>query len=216
MSFDIFTFGNLDIDEKRCTVCPFIHPSALKALNAPITYFNNILGTFPWVLGKIENVIEKTPNKNFILAWMSLCEKNRKGSKRVKRVTLCMIKIKLKCFWMKKAYHNQVKSFFKRLPGVGTEPRFSRFHLFSYFSPLYRWATAAPQGQKLFYKVAVTDRLAGRHPERQHPPTYLHIHIWAGKNFLWINFLPFHSLQTFIFSLLLLLGAYFMVNKLLG
>jgi hypothetical protein len=39
-------------------------------------------------------------------------------------------------------YH--YKSFFKRLPGVGSEPGSSRIHLFSHFSPLYRWATAAP------------------------------------------------------------------------
>jgi hypothetical protein len=28
--------------------------------------------------------------------------------------------------------------FLKRLPGVGSKPGFSRFHLFSHFSPLYR------------------------------------------------------------------------------
>jgi hypothetical protein len=40
---------------------------------------------------------------------------------------------------------------------VGSEPGSSRFHLFSHFSPLYRWATAAPQvscyfgiGEKVF------------------------------------------------------------------
>jgi hypothetical protein len=38
-----------------------------------------------------------------------------------------------------------LKLFLKRLPGVGSEPGSSRFHLFSHFSPLYRWATAAPR-----------------------------------------------------------------------
>jgi hypothetical protein len=35
--------------------------------------------------------------------------------------------------------------FLKRLPGVGSKPGSSRFNLFSHFSPLNRWATAAPQ-----------------------------------------------------------------------
>jgi hypothetical protein len=37
-----------------------------------------------------------------------------------------------------------LKLFLKRLPGVGSEPGYSRVHLFSHFSPLYHWATAAP------------------------------------------------------------------------
>jgi hypothetical protein len=42
--------------------------------------------------------------------------------------------------------HIRIFVFFKkkRLPGVGSEPGSSPFHLFSHFSPLYRWATAAP------------------------------------------------------------------------
>jgi hypothetical protein len=35
-----------------------------------------------------------------------------------------------------------LKLFLKRLPGMGSKPGSSRFHLFSHFSPLYRWATA--------------------------------------------------------------------------
>jgi hypothetical protein len=40
--------------------------------------------------------------------------------------------------------------FLKRLPGVGSESGSSRFHLFSHFSPLYCWATAAP---RFFYLI---------------------------------------------------------------
>jgi hypothetical protein len=36
------------------------------------------------------------------------------------------------------------------LPGVGSEPGSSRLHLFSHFSPLYRWATAAPRVIKTY------------------------------------------------------------------
>jgi hypothetical protein len=39
----------------------------------------------------------------------------------------------------------ETRIFLKRLPGVGSEPGSSQFLLFSHFSPLYRWATAAPQ-----------------------------------------------------------------------
>jgi hypothetical protein len=35
--------------------------------------------------------------------------------------------------------------FLKRFPGVGSEPGSSWFHLFSHFSPLNCWATAAPR-----------------------------------------------------------------------
>jgi hypothetical protein len=37
------------------------------------------------------------------------------------------------------------------LPGVGSKTGSSRFHLFSHFSPLNRWATAAPPA-KIFTK----------------------------------------------------------------
>jgi hypothetical protein len=43
---------------------------------------------------------------------------------------------------------------------VGSKPVSSRFHLFSHFSPLYRWATAAPH-LHLLWKNALANNKAG-------------------------------------------------------
>jgi hypothetical protein len=68
---------------------------------------------------------------------------------------------------------------------VGSEPGSSRFHLFSHFSPLYCWATAAPQNSPNLITLRWTDL----------EPLVMHFLVFRGLRAPFCCFCPFSRVK---------------------